>query len=250
MLDVATGYLEHGRLAEAESIQKEAVEKMKVALGYGHADTLTGMWWLAKSKEERGDMAGAEELLVQVSKLSYSAFGKNSLFTLWVMSKLSNFYYHQERYTEAEKLGRDALEGREKLLGEDHPTTLLTMWRLAPVLYYEDKVEEGIQLLEVCNRRQAQRFGHDHFDTRKTTALLALWKEQREWVEIEASEGLAEQGDTPTPEDTKASPEVSTNSASSSQPPPQPESDKPAVARGFVASVRTSVGRRWRRSNE
>jgi nucleoside phosphorylase/tetratricopeptide (TPR) repeat protein len=247
MLDVATGYLERGRLAEAESLQKEAVEKMKLVIGYGHADTLTAMWWLAKTKEERGDMAGAEEILVQVSKLSYSAFGQNSLFTLKVVSKLSSFYYHQERYAEAEKLGRDAVEGRKKLLGEDHPTTLLSMWRLAPVIYKQGKLEESIQLLEDCNRRQAQRFGQDHSDTQKTTRLLAGWKEQREWVEIEASEGLAEQHGTPTPGDPEASLEMSTNSASTSQPLAHSESDNSTVARGFVATVRTSVGRRWRR---
>ncbi|KAJ0419344.1 hypothetical protein BJY00DRAFT_286324 [Aspergillus carlsbadensis] len=250
MLNVATGYLEEGRLAEAESLQKEAVEKLKVALGYGHADTLTGMWWLAKTKGKRGDLAGAEEILLQVKKQSYSAFGQNSLFTLRALSILSSFYHDQERHAEAEEPGRESLEGRKKLLGEDHPTTIVTMWRLARLLYPQNKVEESIQLLEDCNRLQAQRLGPDHSDTQKTTRTLARWKEQREWVEIEeASDGPNEQRGTPVSEGSEASAERSTTPVNSSQPVSQPEPDKPAVARGFVASVRTSIGRRWRRSN-
>jgi Tetratricopeptide repeat len=49
----------------------------------------------------------------------------------------------QGRYEEAEAMNRRALDGREKVLGREHPDTLTSVDNLTSVLQYQGKYEEA-----------------------------------------------------------------------------------------------------------
>jgi hypothetical protein len=70
-----------------------------------------------------------------------------------------------EKYDEAEKLNRRALEENEKGLGAQHPDTLTSVSNLASVLRYQGRYDEA----EMLNRRalegREKELGSQHPDT-------------------------------------------------------------------------------------
>ena len=74
--------------------------------------------------------------------------------------------FHQGRYEEAEKLHREVLEVRRRMLGPDAPTTLVSVACLARVLNEQGRHEEAIELLTQLSgprKRQASDFSVDPF---------------------------------------------------------------------------------------
>ena len=60
--------------------------------------------------------------------------GKEHPHTLTSMSNLAIALPQQGKYDEAEKMHRQTLELREKVLGKEHPHTITSMNNLAPAL--------------------------------------------------------------------------------------------------------------------
>ncbi|KAL1970175.1 hypothetical protein VTN77DRAFT_6580 [Rasamsonia byssochlamydoides] len=63
--------------------------------------------------------------------------------TLTSISNLGIVLENQGKYQEAEKMYRQALEGREKVLGPEHPDTVRSVDRLASVLKRLSMKERG-----------------------------------------------------------------------------------------------------------
>jgi tetratricopeptide (TPR) repeat protein len=78
------------------------------------------------------------------------------------------------RYNEAETPFRQAMEMRERMLGEEHPDTLMSVSNLALVLHYQSKYEEA----EIMNRRalngRERVLGLLHPSTLRSATGLAL----------------------------------------------------------------------------
>ena len=55
-----------------------------------------------------------------------ATLGKELPSTLTGMNNLASVFDHQGKYEEAEQVHRQALNGREKVLGQEHPDTLTT----------------------------------------------------------------------------------------------------------------------------
>ena len=69
----------------------------------------------------------------------------------WATILFNAAWYTREygKYKKAEELNRRALEGKETVLGKDHPDTLISMHNLASVLRDQGKYEAAEEL----NRR-------------------------------------------------------------------------------------------------
>jgi tetratricopeptide (TPR) repeat protein len=61
------------------------------------------------------------------------------------------------KYRESEEMNRQALEGRERVLRNNHPDTLISIRGLASVLQYQEKYEEA----EKMYRRALEGGGKD-----------------------------------------------------------------------------------------
>jgi tetratricopeptide (TPR) repeat protein len=70
-----------------------------------------------------------------------------------------------KKYEEAEQMDRRAVEGREKVLGKEHPSTLTSVNNLAVMLQDQGKYDEA----EPMNRRAVEGYenalGKEHPDT-------------------------------------------------------------------------------------
>jgi tetratricopeptide (TPR) repeat protein len=68
--------------------------------------------------------------------------------TLHSAAFLSQVLIKQTKYKEAEELSRRALEGREKVLGKDHPDTLDSVYGLAYLLPHLCGYDEALTLYQ------------------------------------------------------------------------------------------------------
>ncbi len=93
--------------------------------------------------------------------------------TLDSLSLLASVLQYQGKYEAAEEMNRRALEGREKVLGVEHPSTLTSVDNLASVLRYQGKYEAA----EEMNRRALEGYekvlGVEHPSTLTSVSNLA-----------------------------------------------------------------------------
>jgi tetratricopeptide (TPR) repeat protein len=94
------------------------------------------------------------------------------------MNNLANTYANQGRFKEAEQLDVQVLEARKRVLGEDHPETLMSMNNLANTYWNQGRFKEaeqlGVQVVEARNRV----LGKDHPDTLQSVNNLAAYRSQ------------------------------------------------------------------------
>jgi hypothetical protein len=72
------------------------------------------------------------------------------------MSHLSITYTKQDRWSEAEALQTEILEGKVALLGETHPSTLVAMQSLAKTRRERGREEASMALLRDCVEKSVQ----------------------------------------------------------------------------------------------
>jgi serine/threonine protein kinase len=124
--------------------------------------------------------AEAERHLLRARELYARWYGPESPETLDAMANLSNLLMAQGRMDEAGRLIEELLGLQRKVLGQDHPDTLRSMYRQATILCCkQDKREEGRRLTEEVLERQRRVLGQDHPDTLRSMYNLAVvrWEE-------------------------------------------------------------------------
>ncbi|OBT60492.1 hypothetical protein VE03_10079 [Pseudogymnoascus sp. 23342-1-I1] len=145
-----------GKYEEAEAMQRRALEGREKVLGVEHPDTLTSVSQLGSVLEKQGKYEEAEAMHWRDLKGSEKVLGVEHPDTLtsvsnvgWVLEKQGNVSQlgwvleKQGKYEEAEAMQRRALEGREKVLGVEHPDTLTSVSQLGSVLEKQGKYEEA-----------------------------------------------------------------------------------------------------------
>jgi hypothetical protein len=92
------------------------------------------------------------------------------------MNNLATIYHTQGRWKEAEELQLKQLEISQRVLGDEHPDTLISMNNLAFTFKEQDRVEEAMALLEDCTRMGRRVLGPDHPDTTSSQHALNMWR--------------------------------------------------------------------------
>ncbi|KAG7402978.1 Kinesin light chain [Fusarium oxysporum f. sp. rapae] len=90
---------------------------------------------------------------------------------------LTNVGWHWQmrgRYNEAELINRQALEAREKVLGQEHPDTLTSVNNFGLVLQYQGKYEEAEQMSRRALEGLEKVLGREHRDTLTSVNTLGL----------------------------------------------------------------------------
>jgi CHAT domain-containing protein/tetratricopeptide (TPR) repeat protein len=99
---------------------------------------------------------------------------------------LAGLYRAQGRYPEAEPLYQHVLEVRERVLGKDHPQTLMSVNNLATVYNDQGRYREAEQLLERALEKRERVLGKEHPDTLMSVSnLAALYTTQGRYYEAE-----------------------------------------------------------------
>lgn len=100
------------------------------------------------------------------------------------ISDLAYTYSNQDRLKEAEKLQTQVVESYKRLLGDEHPDTLVAMGDLAATYSEMDRLEEAkalqVKLVEACQRV----LGTDHPETLNAeTNLATTLSHMNQWDE-------------------------------------------------------------------
>ncbi|KAL9591473.1 MAG: hypothetical protein Q9179_007687 [Wetmoreana sp. 5 TL-2023] len=103
-----------------------------------------------------------------------------------VLSNAAWYTAEQGRYNDAEQMDRRALNGREKVMGKEHPDTLTSVSNLALVLRDQGKYEEAEQMNRRALDGREKVVGKEHPDTLTSVSNLAsVLRRQGKYKEAE-----------------------------------------------------------------
>ncbi|KAJ7614954.1 hypothetical protein FB45DRAFT_1109314 [Roridomyces roridus] len=187
MGNLAGTYGRLGRYQEAEGLELSVLQGRQTLFGNDHPDTLIAMANLATTYRRLGRYQEAEGLKLSVLQGRQKLLGNDHPDTLLAMANLAVTYsqlgQYQEaeglelslgRYQEAEGLELSVLQGRQKLLGNKHPDTLLAMANLAATYSQLGRYQEAeglnLSVLQGCQKL----LGNDHPEMLHAMANLAM----------------------------------------------------------------------------
>ncbi|KAK4031668.1 hypothetical protein C8A01DRAFT_51327 [Parachaetomium inaequale] len=180
-------YSDHGRLTEAESMYRRALEGSEKALGRDHTSTLDTVNNLGNLYRDQGRLAEAESMYQRALEGSEKALGRDHISTLGTVNNLGNLYADQGRLTEAESMLRRALKGSEKALGRDHISTLSTVNNLGILYADQGRLTEAESMLQRALKGKEKALGRDHTSTLSTVNNLGnLYANQGRLTEAES----------------------------------------------------------------
>ncbi|KAG8740456.1 hypothetical protein FRC12_016002, partial [Ceratobasidium sp. 428] len=129
----------------------------------------------------------SEQLLNIILDLDGRALGhRRNPHVLNIMAKLTDTYWGQGRWHDAEKLGQDTLAAQRRTLGEKHPDTLKTMARLANIYRKLGRWQSAELLMCMTLNVRNHVLGETHPDTLATKADLArIYADRERWDKAE-----------------------------------------------------------------
>ncbi|KAK9386009.1 hypothetical protein V1515DRAFT_587668, partial [Lipomyces mesembrius] len=167
-----------GKYEAAEPLYKETLRLRKNVLGEEHPDTLTSMNNLAGLFNSQGKYEAAEPLYEETLRLRQKVLGEEHPDTLTSMNGLAALFYNQGnmnnlaglfnsqgKYEAAEPLYKETLRLSKKVLGEEHPDTLISMNSLAYHFHSQGKYEAAEPLYKETLRLSKKVLGEEHPET-------------------------------------------------------------------------------------
>jgi tetratricopeptide (TPR) repeat protein len=188
------------RTDEAIPLLREVLELRMVSPGPEHLDTVSSMNTLGVACADASNFEEAENLLTKAMEIQDRVGGRDHPLSLEIRSNLAWALYfvameqqhshpdlHRPRLERSMALGEEALAGRTRVLGEEHPETLITLANLA--LTYK-----GLGMNEKATEMQKREMdlvirvlGEEHPDTIISMANYAkTLREQRRFDEAVA----------------------------------------------------------------
>ncbi|EXK81073.1 hypothetical protein FOQG_14415 [Fusarium oxysporum f. sp. raphani 54005] len=175
-----------GEYEEAEKMHRETLGLKEKAFGKEHPSTLNTMNNLASMLGKIGKYEEAEKMHRETLEAREKVLGNEHLDTLGSMNNLANMLRKlgdmnnlalmldkMGDYEEAEKMHRETLEVREKVLGKEHPSTLDSMNNLALVLGNMGEYEEAEKMHREEWKLTEKVLGKEHPSTLDSMNNLA-----------------------------------------------------------------------------
>ncbi|MDB4884182.1 MAG: protein kinase, partial [Gemmatimonadetes bacterium] len=133
------------RFDEAEPLLREALMQQRTFLGANSAPTATTLDHLASLLQEKGALAPADTLFREalVMRRRLATTEQDSIALSNALNNLAVLRFVQGAYDDAEPLYRESLAISVRLLGENHPTTAMTVQNLAQVQQFRGKLDEA-----------------------------------------------------------------------------------------------------------
>jgi tetratricopeptide (TPR) repeat protein len=112
--------------------------------------------------------------------------GQETQLKFVILNNIGKSLSQQEHYREAESILRRCLEWRERVLGEDHKDTLMSIYMLACVLHGQGKYVDAEAFVRQCLKLRERVLGKEHEDTLLSKYWLArILGEQGRYKEAE-----------------------------------------------------------------
>ncbi|ORY31577.1 TPR-like protein [Rhizoclosmatium globosum] len=118
--------------------------------------------------------------------ITSSRSSQNHILQIDWMLALAGFYRILSHYEKAESMYVECLETSKRVLGPDHPDTLIALNNLALLYYSQGKYEQAEPMYNECLSTSKRVLGPDHPDTLTIMSNLALlYKFQGKYVQSE-----------------------------------------------------------------
>jgi tetratricopeptide (TPR) repeat protein len=158
-------YLKQKKYPKAEEMIKKSLEQREKSLGPGHQLTLISRNNLAGVMQRLGKYSEAEEGFRTVLKSS-SKLGEGHPLILRVKNNLGELLRESRmKPDDASKFLNEALDGRERVLGRDHPDTLTTMYNLAHLFHDNKQFDKAALLYRESLEGLIKKLGPGHATT-------------------------------------------------------------------------------------
>ena len=187
--NVARVLSSQGRYAEAEVLQRQALEKSISVNGYYHPNTFIGRGELAGTVRDQGRFAEAETMYEQLLEDRRKTLGERHHDTLITLGNMATVKARLGKKQESEKLYREALKIELETLGEHHPSTVNTLHNLACCSSDRGDHKEAEKGFRRCLESQNATIGANHLVTIRTRHNLCATL--RELQKLEEAEWLA-----------------------------------------------------------
>lgn len=160
------GYL---RATEAEQAAVREAETARQV-----SDFLVGLFEVSDPSEARGNSISAREVLDRGLASINEKLGNQPVVAATLETTMGSVYLNLGLYEEAEKLLREARDTRTRLLGGDHPDTLVTANWLAIAVFEQGRFDEAALIDEDTLARRRRGLGDRHPDTLKSIHNVAV----------------------------------------------------------------------------
>ncbi|KAI6080082.1 hypothetical protein F4821DRAFT_104114 [Hypoxylon rubiginosum] len=167
-------YADQGRLAEAETMYKRALEGKEKAWGRDHTSTLDTVNNLGLLYKSQGRLAEAEAMYKRALEGKEKAWGRDHTSTLDTVNNLGILYADQGRLADAEAMYERALEGYEKAWGRDHTSTLNTVNNLGLLYANQGRLGDAETMYKRALEGYEKAWGPEHTSTLNTVNNLGL----------------------------------------------------------------------------
>lgn len=170
MFWIGRAHLELGENEKAKDAFRISLDGLRRVLGNNHNLTITVMANLSGALIQIGELDESELLVKEVLKLealkrSNWEPGESNPESIEAVQRLGLYFRRHQRWVEAEQYLRTALKARERVLGEDHPTTHITLNQLVATLIDQGKWVEAEHHSTDLVGRSLRAYGFNHPQT-------------------------------------------------------------------------------------
>ena len=143
-------------------------------------DFMTRTFRVSDPSEARGNSVTAREILDQASREIDSNLGNDPEAQAHMMHVMGEVYYHLGLYPKAEAMLTRALEIRRRLLGPEHPDTLVSMSALGRCYLAQRRKDQAANLVTDALAAQRRILGPEHPDTLHTMEAMSNLLDQQD----------------------------------------------------------------------
>jgi tetratricopeptide (TPR) repeat protein/tRNA A-37 threonylcarbamoyl transferase component Bud32 len=184
--NLAVTYYTNGKFAAAARLQEATLSAKRRVHGDEHPATIHSLRSLVPIYREMGKLADSARVGAETVSLSRRLMGEH-VDTATAMNELARTKKSQRSFEEAERILREVLAIRLKLVGPQHHFTLLTQADLAGVLLETGRLDEAEHLFLDTLAAQKKLLGELNPATLTTTSELAALYHRRGSLDSAAS---------------------------------------------------------------
>lgn len=167
--DLGVASSEVGAHDAALVLLESTLTTAKTFLGSGHEVTLKALNNLSALHHREGNLLDAKKYADAARVACEQQWGTEDVRTLTADHNLANVLMELEDFEEAERVCRQTLAARNRLLGRHHPHSVLTYSTLGSILHSQGRLEEAADALQDALRSSEEIHGHD---ARETTTII------------------------------------------------------------------------------
>jgi non-specific serine/threonine protein kinase/serine/threonine-protein kinase len=158
---------------ERDRANREAEASRRVA------EFMTNMFKVSDPNEARGNRITAREILDKASHQIHTGLSQDPELQAEMMDVMGNVYWNLGLYSRAHPLLEQSADTRLRLLGPEHPATLLSWYHMAAALDREGHFAEAEKLERKTLDIRRRVLGPEHPDTLRALNILASTIERK-----------------------------------------------------------------------